>query len=172
MAAGTSSVIELADCLAIDPGPEEEHGVVYVHDGNVKWGEGTKLDSWGIIRRYCESYPIYPVIIEGLSNYGQAIGDTTLRTAYTIGRLYELANNGKREVVVIRRTDVRYSIIGSAKGNDSIIKQSILERFGGPGAAKKGGPLHGIKGHNWSALALAVAYKEMLERGDVKAVRF
>lgn len=167
-----TATFTLEDCLAIDPGPEDEHGVVYVHDGEVKWGVGTNLDAWGIIRRYCESYPIAPVIIEGLSNYGQAIGDTTLRTAYTIGRLYELASNGKRDVVVIRRVDVRYAILGSAKGQDSIVKQSVLERFGGPSVAKKGGPLHGLKGHNWSALALAVAYAEMLSRGDVKAVRF
>jgi hypothetical protein len=63
-------------------------------------------------------------------------------------------------------------VLGSAKGNDSIMWQSILERFGGPSAAKKGGPLMGIKGHARSALALAVAYTEMLSRGDVKAVRF
>lgn len=156
----------LPDCLAIDPGPEQEHGVLYASDGEIAAPDACP---WRIIQELPAGRP---VLIEGLSNYGQAIGDTTLRTAYVIGRLYEAAKNGKREVVVIRRTDIRFAVLGSAKGNDSIIKQSILERFGGPTVAKKGGILHGLKGHAWAALALAVAYKEMLERGDVKSVRF
>jgi len=156
----------LPDCLAIDPGPEESHGVVLIRDGDVLAYDGNPLELGPHLAADTA------VLIEGLSNYGQAIGDTTLRTAYTLGRCYQQFSNGKREVVVIRRTDVRYAILGSAKGNDSILWQSILERFGGPSASKKGGPLYGIKGHSRAALALAVAYKEMLERGDVKAVRF
>jgi hypothetical protein len=160
---------KLPECLAIDPGPETEHGIVSINPaGDVIPYDWSDFDG---VRKYCENNPAKTILIEGLSNYGSPVGDTVLRTAYTIGRLFEIANNGTRKVCVIRRVDIRVALLGAAKGNDSIIRQNILERFGGPTSAKKGGPLSGIKGHSWAALAIVVAYREMLEVGAVKAVR-
>lgn len=157
----------LPDCLSIDPGPET-CGVVLIADGVVRYCEDAATVDFTWAHISAQRSDSGPILIESLSNYGSPVGDETLRTAYAIGKL--AAVHPKR-TTVIKRLDVKYALLGSPKGTDSVIRQNILERFGGPAAAKKGGPLAMVRGHSWAALALAVAWSVMLENGNVKSVR-
>ncbi len=157
--------MKLTDCLSIDPGPET-CGVLLISGGKVL--EATQDATVVTASNAIRVWSLLPVLIEGLSNYGQQIGDSTLRTAYAIGKLASVAPD---RTTVIRRTDVKQALLGTATGNDSIIRQNILERFGGPDAAKKGGALSAVKGHAWQALAMACAWEVMRANGGVKAVR-
>jgi len=157
--------MNIPTCLAIDPGPES-CGMVEIRGGLVVRSD--KEATVDACATAILSSPDIPVLIEGLSNYGTAVGDSTLRTAYAIGKLASLA---PKRTTVIRRTDIKAALLGTGTGSDSVIRQNVLERFGGPQSVKKGGPLKGVVGHAIQALAIACAWSVMRERGDVKAVR-
>lgn len=157
--------MNITDCIAIDPGSETS-GLLVMSSGKV--ANASQDLPPEAVERVVRTWSFLPVLIEGLSNYGQQIGDETLRTAYVIGKLYGIDPS---RTTVIRRIDVKLALVGASGAKDSVIRQDLLERFGGPAAAKKGGPLSTVKGHAWQALALACAWEVMKANGGVKAYR-
>ena len=101
------------------------------------------------------------VICESVECYGMAVGKSVFQTCYTIGRIMQVA--GDRFVLMTRR-EVKLHLCNSARAKDANIRQALLDRWGGKAVAignkKNPGPLHGVKSHAWSALALAVTWWE------------
>jgi hypothetical protein len=142
--------------LAIDPGP--------VESGYVLWN-GTEVKESGHIPngdlRYKMGldYGILPgaVVIEMVASYGMAVGASVFETCVAIGRFQE-AWHAPDEVALMYRRIVKLHLCGSAKAKDTNIRQALIDRFGPVGTKKNPGPLHGVSGHAWAALALAVTY--------------
>lgn len=105
------------------------------------------------------------VAIERVQSYGIAGGDL-LRTAELSGALAHAANLRGCEVLSVpRRAVLRALELLGAKGNrDAAVRARLLELYGGRSAAigckAQPGPLYGIKGHEWAALAVAWAARE------------
>lgn len=154
--------------IGIDPGTEQA-AMVRTVDGKLQsvWiGEpsalGYVLSIW--------AQDLSSIAIEGIESFGQVIGQSTIDTARWIGRYEQIALAAGAPVVhVIPRSQIKLTIAGSRRANDQAIRQCILDRFGGErktvvGTKKQPGPLFGISGHAWQALAVALTAEEIARK--------
>lgn len=115
------------------------------------------------------------LVIEHIGHYGtgQPAGRDTFDTCRLIGRLEE-AWEQRRGVQnphlagLLLRADVKTYLCHKRNATDAMVRRALLDRFpatgGGatPQVGTKGqpGPLYGVKGDAWQALALAITYAE------------
>lgn len=92
--------------------------------------------------------------------------------AYVCGRLVgEMGRWCKGGIVELTRLQVKQALTAATHGevrvvNDATAWAALLLLHGGDAAAKKGGPLHGVKSHGRAALAVAVAWCLMQHPDD------
>ena len=116
------------------------------------------------------------VIIEDVKLYGvgpssPVVGESVIETAKWIGefrRCYRPAG-----VVLLDRRTIKRAVCGKANAKDKHVRQALIDLYGGSKRAAVGlkaspGPLYGWKSHLWSALAVAVAYQELLRDGALE----
>lgn len=141
--------------LGLDPGT--------THTGCV-WFDGTRvvqsvfLDNGHVLLRLGEfrDAQFDAVACEMLQCFGMAVGAETFETAYWIGRFMGRCGVTWHRVY---RNEVKLHLCGSVRAKDANIRQALLDRWGGRsavGTKKAPGPLYGVTGHCWSALAVAV----------------
>lgn len=104
-------------------------------------------------------------VIEKIAGYGMPVGAEVFETVFWTGRFYEaLAGHGLL-LARIPRLQVKLHLCKSPRANDATIRQALIDRFG-PGKDKaigtkaKPGPLYGMSGDVWAALAVAVTYAD------------
>lgn len=111
------------------------------------------------------------LVIEMINNMGMVVGLEVLETCVWIGRFME-AFQGHGECDRIFRDEVKMHLCNSIrKVDDKVIRQRLIDIYGGKEKAigKKTkkinapGPLHGISGHCWQALAVGVTYLQKRE---------
>ena len=143
--------------LAIDPGNEFTAWCLLDAQGMptawAKEANATVLNSdWG------KEVPIY---IEMIACYGMAVGKEVFDTCRFIGRLEQAAAERGAVTTLIYRADVKMHLCHSMRADDSTIRAALIDRFG-PGKDKAigrkatPGPLYGMAGDEWAALAVAV----------------
>ena len=103
--------------------------------------------------------PVELVAIEMVASYGMAVGREVFETVRWIGRFEEVAAE-RWPVVMVYRQEVKLHLCHSPRANDATIRQALLDRFGpgreaAMGTKKAPGPLYGVSGDVWSALAIA-----------------
>lgn len=119
--------------------------------------------------------------IEDIEGMGLMVGKDVFETCIWIGRFIEAweYNHGGSEAHRISRGDEKIVICGCKTVinpqtgkrkavSDSMIRKAVIEKFpasgGGKtpqvGTKKLPGPLYGVKGHCWSALAIVITYLE------------
>ena len=123
------------------------------------------------------------VYVENIEAMGLAVGKTTFQTCIWIGRFLEafavltggeahLVSRGDEKTVLCGAATFRNPETGKRKAvGDSQIRRALIERFPGTGGGAtpqvgtktKPGPLYGVSGHCWQALAVVVTG---LEIGD------
>jgi len=98
------------------------------------------------------------VAIERVQSQGQS-GASLLQTSEVVGRLQQRALISGLPVDLIYRREVLRALDVTGRGErDSMVRQRLLEMHpGGKGTKKAPGPLYGVSGHCWQALAVAVA---------------
>lgn len=159
---------------SIDPGPERSGTVT--------------LDAWGVVIGWGESEnaALLPgffelsnqecVVIEDFTPYGQRLGHESIATIKWIGAFRLAAAQAGCVVKEIPRPDVKLHLCGIRTAKDADVRDALIHRYG-PGREKAigrratPGPLFGISGHCWSALAVGVvAFDRMngMEAMDVK----
>ena len=151
--------------LAIDPGPVES-AFIYLDDNRpFKFG---KVDNdemrFELERAPWETH----LVIEMVACYGMAVGAEVFDTCVWIGRFVErwYRIHGV-EPALIKRATVKAHICGTVKAKDANVRQALIDRFSGgqgekvaKGTKREPGPLYGVSGDVWAALAVAVAYGE------------
>ena len=148
--------------IAIDPGPERSGYVVFDGTRVLACGWDTTHEIRCVFDEWIEGQA--SVVFEGVESYGMAVGAETFETVFVTGRLYEFATNCRHESAVSRiyRKAIKLHLCGSARAKDGNIRVALLDRFGGEKVAKgtkaAPGPLYGVSGHCWAALALAVTW--------------
>jgi hypothetical protein len=100
------------------------------------------------------------LVIEQIEGMGMAVGREVFETVCWAGRFCEAWEAHGWPVVWLTRRAVKLHLCGTSRAKDTNVRQALLDRYGGKAATKKGGPLYGMKSHLWSALALAVTYRE------------
>lgn len=132
-------------------------------------GEGRRALASGCFRDYRVDHdvmvrarmPNVVVVIERPKGYGPTRPEL-VDCGYVCGRLAEQFDmvNAPAEIT---RIDVKNALRTATHGevpvkNDSGVWAALLLLHGGESAAKKGGPLHGVRSHGRAALAVAVAW--------------
>lgn len=118
------------------------------------------------------------LVIEHVGHYGtgQNVGKDVFDTCVLIGRLAEAWDGIEHSWVhdewerahLMLRPDVKTYLCRKRGATDAMVRQAVLDRFprtGGGATPQVGvkdqrGPLYGVKGDAWQALALAITYAE------------
>ena len=140
---------------AIDPGPERSAFVSLADGELVDFGI---LENVDLLLRARRSVGYDLVVIEKIVSYGMPVGAEVFETVYWSGRFAEAFR--PTAVERIGRKPVVLTICGSPRATDANVRQALIDRYGGPGVTRKGGPLYGVVKDIWSALAIGVAWRE------------
>lgn len=157
--------------LALDPGT--------THSAWVKYNTGSMLDGPPMIRDfgyaaneevlrwvndpgYCNVF-----VSEMIASYGMPVGAEVFETCVWIGRFIQAAESWGATARVYRK-DVKIHLCGQPRAKDGNIRQAIIDRFGGKeraiGKKSHPGPLYGISGDVWAALAVALTYADTMAK--------
>ena len=151
-----------APILAIDPGSAQSAWLILTTDGQ-PFQFGLDLNSSLLAMLRARSLPFASclVVIEKVESYGMAVGAEVFDTVHWAGRFTEATYPST--VVQLPRRTVKLALCHDTRAKDANIRQALIDRFGGAaavGTKKAPGPLYGIHGDVWSALAVAIAYRD------------
>ncbi len=145
--------------LSIDPGPTESAYVIADRDGVVGYAKIQNVRLVNLIWRHQDAAGgATACIIEKIASYGMPVGEEIFETVFWSGRFAQAA--GIDSVYRIPRLKIKNHLCHSSRAKDSNVRQAVIDRFGGKAAIKKGGPLHGVSGDVWAALAIAIAWSD------------
>ncbi len=149
--------------LAIDPGPTESAYVLYADRAIESFAKlpndriltmlrsvGTDIES---VFRLADV-----LVIEKIASYGMPVGEEVFETCRISGRFAEAWGQATEWIT---RGQVKMHLCQSMRAKDGNVRQALIDLFGGESARGKKatpGPLYGISGDCWSALAVAVTY--------------
>ena len=152
---------------AIDPGPRTSGWVRY---------DATRRELIASVAAWDRNRLLWEVehdiadltVVEEVACYGQRIGREVMRTIECVA-LVEHAS--LVETVRLTRPEVIRHFCGVRNAPKGQVNAALYDRFGGSrsaavGTKSKPGPLHGMTGHAFDALALAIAYSEGLRPKD------
>lgn len=152
--------------LAIDPGNEESALLLYdtVTSTPVQWAKLPNDEALDWITQ-SQARELY---VEMIASYGMAVGASVFDTCLWIGRFVERwkSSGAHRNYAhgLVYRSEVKTHLCHSMRAKDANIRQALIDRWGGKeqavGRKATPGPLYGIAGDCWSALAVAVTVAE------------
>jgi len=139
--------------LAIDPGSEQSAWVLW--DGAIV-DHSYQANAFVLGRILSMDHDL--LAVEAMSGYGMTAGREVIETCEWVGRYLQVRYpNPARKIY---RKDVKLALCGVTSAKDKDVREALIDRFGGKaialGTAKAPGPLRGITGDQWSALAVAV----------------
>lgn len=151
--------------LAIDPGTTESAYVTYNASTATLIGLGKMPNNE--LRGVLAHRPWHDapgvIVCEMIESYGMRfVGAETYETCVWIGRFIAAAEPMRVERIF--RTRVKEHLLGARKGKDSDVNQALADRFGGTaakGTKRAPGPLYGVAGDIWAALAVAVTWADL-----------
>jgi len=104
------------------------------------------------------------LLIEQVASYGMAVGAEVFETVFWSGRFAQTwIDEGPGEWQRMKRLEVKMALCHDSRAKDANVRQAVLDLFGSTrqraiGTKKQPGPLYGISGDEWSALALVMTY--------------
>jgi len=142
--------------IAIDPG-NEQSAMVWLKDGEIARHE--ILDNEGLVQSllYIGDTKETDVVIEMVASYGMPVGKTIFSTCVWIGRFIQAC---PLTVNLVYRKDIKLHLCNSMRAKDSHVRQALIDRFGEPGTKKNPGLTYGVHKDEWSALAVAVYWRD------------
>lgn len=158
--------MSVALVFAIDPGNVESAFVVYDPAARRVLDKATipNADMLTRIDTAARAAAAHEAVIEMVASYGMAVGAEVFETVFWIGRFAERweASSGRAAARLFRR-EVKLHLCGTSAAKDPNVRQALIDQFGpgkerAIGKAKAPGPLFGITGDAWAALAVAVTF--------------
>lgn len=150
---------------AVDPGTVQSALVIVdTCDGDIRVREACTIVNAALLARL-ETAPLgSTLVLEQIEAMGMAVGHDVFETVFWTGRMFEAWPNSQR--YRLPRRPIKLHLCGSMQAKDANIRAALLDRFGGSretaiGTTKHRGPLYGLKGHEFSALAVAVTWLEL-----------
>lgn len=154
--------------LAIDPGPVQSAWLVM---GNTAprafatWPNEKLLDA---LRAGEFTRDLDAAVAEKVESFGMPVGAEVFETVFWTGRFAEAVSQvtGDLELQRLGRLKVKLALCHDSRAKDANIRAALIDRFTTPeqpaiGLKRSPGPLFGISGDVWSALAVAVAWSEL-----------
>jgi len=141
--------------LGIDPGTIQSGYVILDNNRVTSSGTLSNPEMLALAAGYSGT-----IAIEMVASYGMAVGKEVFETVRWIGR-FQQASKDPEAVRLVYRRDVKIHLCGSARATDQNIRAAIIDAFGmgkdtAVGRKSAPGPLYAVKGHAWSALAVAL----------------
>lgn len=175
-----------------DPGPTSTGLCVLDTEANAVYWSG-EMDDMELLSKLREP-PAFSeagfsrwdkLFVETIAPMGLAVGASTLETMRWVGRFQEawerttgrpagLVYRGDEKIVLVGKCVYKNPVTGKVKAvSDSEIRRALIQRFPGTGGGscpqvgtkKSPGPLYGVKGHAWSALAVLTTGMELEKDG-------
>jgi len=156
--------------LAMDPGSEESGWVEYdiTRQTVERAAHSTNKELLQCLRLSLGFFPcVEMLVIEMVSHYGTGmpVGASIFDTCVWIGRFIQAWGS---RYALLKRQAIKAQLCGNARAKDANVRQALIDRFPPTGGGKtpqmgtknEPGPLFGMKGHLWAALAVAVCYAE------------
>lgn len=153
--------------FSIDPGNENSAYVILENDEVI---EANKVPNTVLLKTLQSNLPDGLLVVEQIACMGMAVGAEVFETVFWSGRFCEAW--GMRPWMRLKRHQVKMHLCGNMRAKDANIRQALIDRFG-PGKEKAigtkraQGPLYGISGDEWSALAIAVTVSDKPELIEV-----
>jgi hypothetical protein len=148
--------------IGLDPGPVQSALVLLQGDRVLNSWYCPNLEARGRLRDLRDSYDAR-LVIEQIASFGMAVGAEVFETVYWSGIFAE--SYGLDQTYRLKRLDVKMALCHDSRAKDANIRAAILDLYGGKAAAmgnkKAPGPLYGISGDLWSALAVALAWSQI-----------
>lgn len=158
--------------LGIDPG-ERTSGVVLYDQGAHCVRRAETVDRAELEKRLRHGPAPNLIVCEEIVAMGVPFSSNLRETCRTIDRLEYIAQWRGIPWRTITRSQVKIAMCGQCRGvGDANVAAAVRERFGGNGCRgtkKNPGPLYGVSGHAWQALACVVAWLKLLEVSDASA---
>lgn len=147
--------------LAIDPGPTES-GYLILGEKILDMGkvDNDYLENLLYSKRISNLKP--KVVVEIVKSYGMPAGDSLFRTMWWVGRFAASCDHMNYYYYEVTRKAVVSHICHSARAKDSNVRQALIDKYE-PDLLPKHRPrkfLKGVSKDMWSALAVAVFFKE------------
>lgn len=146
--------------LAIDPGNTESAWLLYDTDESLPL-DWAKVPNYEVLEYLVgERYDL--LAVEMVASYGMPVGREVFETCVWIGRFVERADADWR---LVYRGDVKLHLTHSRRAKDANVRAALIDKYG-PGKERavglkaSPGPLYGLTGDCWSALAVAVTAAE------------
>jgi hypothetical protein len=155
--------------FAVDPGPSASALVVL--DGD-RIERHERCANTELLQVLGNSIGNHVLVVEQIASMGMAVGADVFETCVWTGRFIQ-AWSGLVPIMPwdrVKRHEVKTALCGSQRAKDPNIRQALIDRFGpgkdrAIGSKTKPGPLYGIAGDEWSALAVAVVWQERTKHG-------
>lgn len=159
--------------LGIDPGPTESGWAVLNDAGSVdQSGTDDNRAVLTLVNGWAKS-DRGAIAIEMIASYGMAVGKDVFETCVWIGRFVQAcAWWTSLEPRRVYRRDVKLHLCGNPKAKDANIRQALIDLYpreqgGGRtpqiGTKAQPGPLYGVTGDAWAALAVAITARDTKE---------
>ena len=160
--------------LAVDPGTTVSAWVHYLLDedrvtGFATCDNGELLDlfkAWSLSATRTVKFgekSSCVLVVEEVTSYGKPVGASTFSTCLWTGRFIQAWGGS---FVLYPRRRVKKVLLGKDKGGDPQVREAVLSWFGGKalavGSKACKGDLWGMKGHDWQACGIALAYAREL----------
>ena len=155
--------------IAVDPGPTESAYALFL-SGQFIGGE--KVANSTLLADLSQVGAATHLTIERIRSYGMPAGAELFETCEWSGRFWQAWVGGtEREAHWLPRKDVKFNLCGNPRAKDANIRQAIIDRFGGKdkaiGTKKAPGPLYGVSGDVWAAIAVGLTWQD-LRKGGLK----
>lgn len=146
--------------IGIDPGPAETAWCALNGGAPVGFDKVSNADMLIKLRNDLNPSEDF-VAIEMIQSFGMAVGREVFETCLWIGRYIEAWERRCGKYGLVYRKDVKLFHCETVRATDSNIRASLLDRFGpgrekAVGTVRAPGPLHGMKGDCWAALAVGL----------------
>lgn len=157
--------------FALDPGTTHSAWVKYAR-GSFRDGPSRIIDfgyatNEKVLARVFDPGYCNVFVSEMIASYGMPVGAEVFETCVWIGRFIQAAESWG-ETARVYRKDVKLHLCGQPRAKDGNVRQAIIDRFGGKdraiGKKKTPGPLYGISGDVWAALAVALTYADTIAK--------
>ena len=155
----------MSQIVGIDPGPDNSAAVVLDEDGRVcELLEFTNEEMVDAIL----VQDGWNVAIEDFVPYGKSLSHESMATKRWMGIFWYLSG-----AVLIPRPDIKEHLCDTRTAKDADVRDALIHRYGANrkgaiGTLKTPGPLYGVKGHLWAALAVAVTHYDGLQDVPVR----
>lgn len=159
------------DLMSIDPGTVESAWVKFQRGVPVAYGKDANATVLRKVGMYAG--PAAQVVCEEIESYGMAVGREVFQTVRWAGRFEQafLGLNGAPTHACwhyLPRRAVKLEICGQPRAKDANIRQALIDLYGGKDAAigRKAtpGPLYGMSGDVWAALAVGITWMRLRAR--------